>query len=74
MPITRVDKPIDIKPAHIGSGFCLSLPRCRFGFFHIVHNDYYDGWGQYAIGGSAHPTIVSQGNRFRASGIHKEVY
>jgi pectate lyase len=46
--------------------------RCRFGYFHVVNNDY-DGWGLYAIGGSAGPTILSQGNRFRASGSVKEV-
>ncbi|KAI3717459.1 hypothetical protein L1987_69093 [Smallanthus sonchifolius] len=41
------------------------MPRCRFGFFQVVNNDY-NGWGIYAIGGSANPTILSQGNRFVA--------
>ncbi|KAI7752543.1 hypothetical protein M8C21_019695, partial [Ambrosia artemisiifolia] len=41
------------------------LPRCRLGFFQIVNNDY-EGWGTYAIGGSANPTILSHGNRFSA--------
>ncbi|KAI7752542.1 hypothetical protein M8C21_019694 [Ambrosia artemisiifolia] len=41
------------------------MPRCRFGLFHVVNNNY-DGWGTYAIGGSAAPTILSQGNRFAA--------
>lgn len=40
--------------------------RCRFGEFHVVNNDYTQ-WEDYAIGGSANPTILSQGNRFRAS-------
>ncbi|KAK9064538.1 hypothetical protein SSX86_015920 [Deinandra increscens subsp. villosa] len=41
------------------------MPRCRFGFFQVVNNDY-NGWGIYAIGGSMNPTILSQGNRFVA--------
>uniref|UniRef100_A0A0A0KG16 Pectate lyase n=1 Tax=Cucumis sativus TaxID=3659 RepID=A0A0A0KG16_CUCSA len=41
------------------------MPRCRWGFFHVVNNDY-THWLMYAIGGSQHPTIVSQGNRFIA--------
>lgn len=40
--------------------------RCRHGFFHVVNNDYTQ-WEMYAIGGSASPTIFSQGNRFLAS-------
>ncbi|KAI3812060.1 hypothetical protein L1987_16763 [Smallanthus sonchifolius] len=42
------------------------MPRCRFGFFQVVNNDY-NKWGMYAIGGSSNPTILSQGNRFVAS-------
>ncbi|MQM22812.1 hypothetical protein Taro_055870 [Colocasia esculenta] len=41
------------------------MPRCRFGFFHVVNNDYV-GWTLYAVGGSSNPTINSQGNRFAA--------
>ena len=48
------------------------MPRCRFGFFQVVNNDY-NKWGMYAIGGSASPTILSQGNRFLASDSTKEV-
>ena len=40
--------------------------RCRHGFFHIVNNIYRE-WEMYAIGGSANPTIFSQGNVFIAS-------
>ncbi|GJU21046.1 pectate lyase 1-like protein [Tanacetum coccineum] len=47
------------------------MPRCRFGFFQVVNNDY-NKWGMYAIGGSANPTILSQGNRFLADSA-KEV-
>lgn len=39
--------------------------RCRHGYFHVVNNDY-SHWEMYAIGGSAEPTINSQGNRFLA--------
>ncbi|KAI3452812.1 hypothetical protein Pfo_009475 [Paulownia fortunei] len=49
-----------------GIGLIQRMPRCRWGFFHVVNNDY-SHWELYAIGGSAHPTIISQGNRFRAS-------
>lgn len=41
------------------------MPRCRFGFFQVVNNDY-NKWGMYAVGGSANPTILSQGNRYLA--------
>lgn len=54
---------------------CLILPtvltqilefcRCRHGYFHVVNNDY-THWEMYAIGGSADPTINSQGNRYLA--------
>lgn len=40
--------------------------RVRFGHAHVVNNRY-DQWLMYAIGGSAHPTIFSQGNYFNAS-------
>lgn len=50
------------------------LFRCRHGYFHVVNNDY-THWEMYAIGGSADPTINSQGNRFTAPDIRfsKEV-
>ncbi|MBA0787459.1 hypothetical protein Gotri_026925 [Gossypium trilobum] len=34
-------------------------------FIHVVNNDY-THWKMYVIGGSTHPTISSQGNRFIA--------
>lgn len=49
-----------------GPGLQQRMPRCRFGYFHVVNNDYYE-WGMYAIGGSANPTIISSGNRYHAS-------
>ncbi|XP_002966799.2 probable pectate lyase 5 isoform X2 [Selaginella moellendorffii] len=50
---------------HFGEGLVQRMPRCRYGYFHIVNN-HYTHWRMYAIGGSANPTINSQGNRFVA--------
>ncbi|CAM8995470.1 unnamed protein product [Rhodiola kirilowii] len=59
---------------HFGEGLVQRMPRCRHGYFHVVNNDY-THWEMYAVGGSANPTINSQGNRFAApANIHaKEV-
>ncbi|KAI3725374.1 hypothetical protein L1987_65161 [Smallanthus sonchifolius] len=58
---------------HFGKGLVERMPRCRHGYFHVVNNDYTE-WQLYAIGGSAAPTINSQGNRFVAlDDSHKEV-
>ncbi|KAL1355111.1 hypothetical protein HN51_007145 [Arachis hypogaea] len=51
---------------HFGKRLVQRMPRCRFGFFHLVNNDY-THWEMYAIGGSMHPIIISEGNRFMAS-------
>ncbi|XVE80539.1 hypothetical protein DITRI_Ditri14bG0148200 [Diplodiscus trichospermus] len=48
-----------------GEGLVQRIPRCRHGYFHIVNN-VYTGWEMYAIGGSANPTINSEGNVFVA--------
>ncbi|CAM6120136.1 unnamed protein product [Calypogeia fissa] len=48
---------------YFGPGLVQRLPRCRLGYFHVVNN-YYSGWEMYAIGGSANPTINSEGNYF----------
>ncbi|KAL9265753.1 putative pectate lyase 15 [Drosera capensis] len=37
----------------------------RHGYFHVINNDY-THWEMYAIGGSASPSINSQGNRYLA--------
>ncbi|KAL7103346.1 hypothetical protein ACP275_08G173800 [Erythranthe tilingii] len=50
---------------YFGEGLVQRIPRCRHGYFHIVNN-VYTGWKMYAIGGSANPTINSQGNVFIA--------
>ncbi|XP_061345534.1 putative pectate lyase 2 [Gastrolobium bilobum] len=51
---------------HFASGLVERMPRVRFGYAHVVNN-YYNGWLMYAIGGSADPTIFSEGNYFIAS-------
>ncbi|GJM90593.1 hypothetical protein PR202_ga06892 [Eleusine coracana subsp. coracana] len=43
----------------------ITFARCRWGFFHVVNNDY-THWLMYAIGGGDNPTIISQGNRYIA--------
>ncbi|KAH6781580.1 Pectate lyase family protein [Perilla frutescens var. hirtella] len=50
---------------HFGKGLIQRMPRVRWGFAHIVNNDY-TKWEMYAMGGSQGPTIWSQGNRFVA--------
>ncbi|XP_003571615.2 pectate lyase 1 [Brachypodium distachyon] len=42
------------------------MPRIRHGYAHVVNN-LYDGWRDYAIGGSMGPSVKSQGNLFIAS-------
>ncbi|KAK7295332.1 hypothetical protein RJT34_18238 [Clitoria ternatea] len=63
----NMDKIMQITVAfnHFGRGLVQRMPRCRFGFVHVLNNDYTQ-WMMYAIGGSAAPTILSQGNRFNA--------
>lgn len=53
---------------HFGQGIVQRMPRCRYGFFHVLNNDY-THWIMYAMGGSKNPTILSQGNRFIAPNI-----
>ncbi|CAH9114335.1 unnamed protein product [Cuscuta epithymum] len=62
-----VDKVMQITVAfnHFGKRLHQRMPRCRWGLFHIVNNDY-THWVMYAVGGSAGATIVSQGNRYIA--------
>ncbi|XP_071707083.1 probable pectate lyase P59 [Rutidosis leptorrhynchoides] len=58
---------------HFGIGLTQRLPAVRFGFVHVVNNDYME-WKSYAIGGADAPTIISQGNRFKAAdGACKEI-
>ncbi|CAL1386980.1 unnamed protein product [Linum trigynum] len=48
-----------------GEALVQRMPRCRRGYIHVVNNDF-TYWQMYAIGGSASPTINSQGNRYIA--------
>ena len=41
------------------------MPRVRHGYAHIVNN-FYQSWGDYAIGGSMNPGIRSEANLFVA--------
>ncbi|XP_009778380.1 probable pectate lyase 5 [Nicotiana sylvestris] len=50
---------------HFGEGLVQRMPRIRRGYVHVVNNDFTE-WQMYAIGGSASPTINSQGNRYTA--------
>ncbi|XP_077253195.1 putative pectate lyase 5 [Tasmannia lanceolata] len=50
---------------HFGEALVQRMPRCRRGYFHVVNNDFTQ-WEMYAIGGSANPTVNSQGNRYTA--------
>lgn len=57
-----------------GKGLVQRMPRCRWGFTHVVNNDY-THWLMYAIGGTKSPTIICQGNRFVApeNAVTKEI-
>ncbi|XVF87772.1 hypothetical protein PTKIN_Ptkin18bG0147600 [Pterospermum kingtungense] len=48
-----------------GEGLIERMPRVRLGYAHVANNRY-DEWKMYAIGGSANPTIFSEGNYFVA--------
>lgn len=50
---------------HFGEGLTQRMPRIRRGYVQVVNNDYTE-WKMYALGGSASPTINSQGNRYTA--------
>ncbi|CAA0835891.1 Putative pectate lyase 2 [Striga hermonthica] len=62
------DKAIKVTVAfnRFGPGLIQRMPsRVRLGYAHVANNRY-DTWGMYAIGGSAYPTIFSEGNYFMA--------
>ncbi|XP_050383746.1 probable pectate lyase 8 [Argentina anserina] len=60
------DMQVTVVYNRFGEGLVQRMPHCRQGYCHVVNNDYSRGWGMYAIGGSANPTINSEGNRFAA--------
>ncbi|KAG9447610.1 hypothetical protein H6P81_013738 [Aristolochia fimbriata] len=63
----KADKVMKVTIAfnHFGPGCVERMPRVRYGYAHVVNNRY-DEWRMYAIGGSANPTILSEGNYFIA--------
>ncbi|GLT72221.1 hypothetical protein SLA2020_441750 [Shorea laevis] len=50
---------------HFGPNCNQRMPRIRYGYAHVVNN-LYQGWMQYAIGGSMNPSVKSQSNLFIA--------
>ncbi|XP_059444938.1 probable pectate lyase 4 [Corylus avellana] len=50
---------------HFGPNCNQRMPRIRYGYAHVVNN-LYQGWMQYAIGGSMNPSVKSQANHFIA--------
>ncbi|XP_010533796.1 PREDICTED: putative pectate lyase 2 [Tarenaya hassleriana] len=50
---------------YFAPGLIERMPRVRRGYAHVANNRY-DKWKMYAIGGSANPTIFSEGNYFVA--------
>ncbi|MED6212156.1 hypothetical protein PIB30_080473 [Stylosanthes scabra] len=50
---------------HFGPNCNQSMPRIRHGYAHVANN-LYQGWMQYAIGGSKEPSLKSQSNLFIA--------
>lgn len=63
--ITNGSSQVTIAFNVFGQGLVQRMPRCRRGYIHVVNNDF-TYWEMYAIGGSANPTINSQGNRYTA--------
>ncbi|XP_010037043.3 probable pectate lyase 4 [Eucalyptus grandis] len=58
---------------HFGPNCNQRMPRVRHGYAHVANN-LYQGWEQYAIGGSSGPSIKSEANLFIApKGGNKEV-
>ncbi|XP_022997814.1 putative pectate lyase 2 isoform X1 [Cucurbita maxima] len=51
---------------HFGPNCNQRMPRIRYGYAHVANN-LYQGWTQYAIGGSMNPSVKSEANLFMAS-------
>ncbi|GAB4842657.1 hypothetical protein Ancab_012630 [Ancistrocladus abbreviatus] len=50
---------------HFGPNCNQRMPRVRWGYAHVVNN-LYQGWANYAIGGSMNPSVKSEANYFVA--------
>ncbi|KAI8002948.1 putative pectate lyase P59 [Camellia lanceoleosa] len=61
--LTSKDKIMQVMIAfnHFGNRLIQRMTRCRWGFIHVINNDY-THWNMYAIEGNSNPTIISQGN------------
>ncbi|KAL9818395.1 putative pectate lyase [Arabidopsis thaliana] len=64
--VKDVNMKVTVAFNHFGPGLVERMPRVRRGYAHVANNRY-DKWIMYAIGGSADPTIFSEGNYFTAS-------
>ncbi|KAL1201743.1 putative pectate lyase 16 [Cardamine amara subsp. amara] len=64
--VKDVNMKVTVAFNHFGPGLVERMPRVRRGYAHVANNRY-DQWIMYAIGGSADPTIFSEGNYFIAS-------
>ncbi|KFK29603.1 hypothetical protein AALP_AA7G155700 [Arabis alpina] len=64
--VKDVNMKVTVAFNHFGPGLVERMPRVRRGYAHVANNRY-DKWIMYAIGGSADPTIFSEGNYFIAS-------
>ncbi|CAH2078301.1 unnamed protein product [Thlaspi arvense] len=64
--VQDVNMKVTVAFNHFGPGLVERMPRVRRGYAHVANNRY-DKWIMYAIGGSADPTIFSEGNYFIAS-------
>ncbi|MBA0624629.1 hypothetical protein Godav_009948 [Gossypium davidsonii] len=56
---------VTVALSHFGKGLVERMPRCRFGFIHVVNNDS-NHWFLYATGGTGNPTIINRGNTYSA--------
>ncbi|KAL1829847.1 hypothetical protein ACET3Z_008259 [Daucus carota] len=59
------DMKVTVAFNRFGPDLVQRMPRVRNGYAHVANNRY-DQWIMYAIGGSANPTILSEGNYFLA--------
>uniref|UniRef100_A0A2K2ACI2 Pectate lyase domain-containing protein n=1 Tax=Populus trichocarpa TaxID=3694 RepID=A0A2K2ACI2_POPTR len=59
------DMKVTVAFNHFGPNCNQRMPRVRHGYAHVTNN-LYQGWEQYAIGGSMSPSIKSESNYFIA--------
>ncbi|XP_057449442.1 probable pectate lyase 4 [Lotus japonicus] len=59
------DMKVTVVYNHFGPNCNQRMPRIRYGYAHVANN-FYQGWLQYAIGGSTEPSLKSEANLFIA--------